>query len=51
MNIDNRSPSIAAERILVLSGVSYIFLAMVLGVLFAFVVSHVANSGMKEAWT
>ena len=51
MNVDNRSSSIAAERILILSGVSYIFLAMVLGVLFAFVVSHVANSGMKEAWT
>ncbi len=51
MNIDKTASSFGAERILVLSGVSYIFLAMVLGVLFAFVVSHVANSGMKDAWT
>ena len=51
MSVDNQSSSNAAERILVLSGVSYVFLAMVLGVLFAFVVSHVANAGMKEAWT
>ncbi|NKB36872.1 MAG: hypothetical protein GKR93_06830 [Gammaproteobacteria bacterium] len=51
MSADNRPSTVAAERILVLSGVTYVFLAMVLGVLFAFVVSHVANSGMKEAWT
>ncbi len=40
----------AAERVLLLSGLLCVFFAMVLGVLFAFVVSHVANAGMKDAW-
>ena len=45
------SPSSKAERILLLSGLFCVFFAMSLGVLFAFVVSHVANAGIKEAWT
>ena len=48
----NSSPdSLTAERILLITGVTYVFLAMVLGIFFAFVVSHVANAGIKEAWT
>ncbi len=47
----SQSPStLSAERILLLSGLLCVFLAMVLGVLFAFVVSHVANAGIKDAW-
>lgn len=45
-----RQPVSSAERLLFLSGLLCIFLAMALGVLFAFVVSHVANAGIKEAW-
>ena len=51
MTGNRQSPSLAAERILLITGVTYVFLAMVLGIFFAFVVSHVANAGIKEAWT
>lgn len=40
-----------SERTLILAGVLCVFAAMVLGFIYAAYISHVANAGIKEAWS
>ncbi len=47
---DIHTNSLSAERILILSGIACLLLAMALGFVYANKLSHVANSGIKDAW-
>lgn len=45
------APSLNSERVLSLAGILCVLLAMVLGYIYASYISHVANAGIKEAWS
>ena len=47
----NNSRTLDAEKILLLSGLLCILLTMALGFVYASYISHVANGGIKQAWT
>lgn len=49
--MNSSASSCAAERALSLAGVLCVLLAMVLGYIYAAYIAHVANAGIREAWS